>query len=74
MILNSILASQIHSLNEMQKGLIGSLIAITYLSCIVLLVVIYQLNRDSSQGISGRFVQMAARRYRNLQQQGRGAL
>ena len=44
LILNSILASQIHSLNEMQKGLIGSLIAITYLSCIVLLVVIYQLN------------------------------
>ena len=76
LILNSILASQIHSLNKMQKGLIGSLIAITYLSCIMLLVVIYQLNRDSSQGNLESIVQMVSgglrASYRNLPSQRRG--
>jgi quinol-cytochrome oxidoreductase complex cytochrome b subunit len=71
LILNSILASQIHSLNRMQKGLNRSLIAITYLTCIMLLVVIYQLNRDSSQGNLESIVQMV-RGYRNLPLQRRG--
>jgi hypothetical protein len=71
LILNSILASQIHSLNKMQKGLIGSLIAITYLSCIMLLVVIYQLNPlypNFSQWAQGNsmFQMMSGIRYRNL--------
>ena len=43
MILNSILASQIHSLNKMQKLITRFIIASTYILCILLLVDIYQL-------------------------------
>ena len=78
LIVNSILASQIHSLNEMQKGLIGSFIAITYLSCIVLLVVViyqlyslYQNSSPRSQRRSG-VIQMGGggRGYTSVPQQG----
>jgi len=78
LIVNSILASQIHSLNEMQKGLIGSFIAITYLSCIVLLVVViyqlyslYQNSSPRSQRRSG-VIQMGGggRGYTSVLQQG----